>query len=405
MRKKLKLYLKFAVLAGCFVLISHIFGLAQSSDNEKKLRNNFGESLAAIKKQNETESIKPTGSADDEIIRIETTLIINDVCVFDEQGNYVNGLKREDFVIKEDDELQEIESFSSGGESIPRSIVLIIDYSGSQLPYIKTSVEAAKILVDRLSPKDRMAIVTDDVELLQDFTADKSLLRQKLESLKQSALSGKMGQSRQYGALMATLNELFNGEHLRPIIIFQTDGDELIQLKGETGNSLFPSLEPIKFGYKDILTAAEKKRAVVYTVIPGRRFIGVSENERLKRAKTELEDGLRAFAETRRAAFQPDKIKVTEDFLSQRFKERFRQQTAIAQIAKLTGGWAEFLEHPKQADEIYSKIISEMNRRYVIGYYPKNQARNGKRREVKTEVRGHPEYTIRGRKTYILPEN
>lgn len=52
--------------------------------------------------------------------------------------------------------------------NVPRTIVLIIDYSGSQLPFIKNSVAAAKVLVDKLGPKDLMAIVTDDVELLLD---------------------------------------------------------------------------------------------------------------------------------------------------------------------------------------------------------------------------------------------
>jgi hypothetical protein len=41
-------------------------------------------------------------------------------------------------------------------------------------------VEAAKILVDQLGPRDIMAVVTDDVKLLVDFTRDLALERQKL---------------------------------------------------------------------------------------------------------------------------------------------------------------------------------------------------------------------------------
>ena len=120
---------------------------------------------------------------------------------------------------------------------MPRTIVLIIDYSGSQLAYLKNSVAAAKVLVDKLGPRDRMAIVTDDVEMLIDFTGDKKKLKDELdELLDRTTLKtrgvfrrGKtlrVGRSMQYSALMATLNEAFDEEDVRPVIIFQTDGDE-----------------------------------------------------------------------------------------------------------------------------------------------------------------------------------
>jgi hypothetical protein len=51
------------------------------------------------------------------------------------------------------------------------------------LPYLDNSVKAAKLLVDKLGPKDMMAIVTDDVELIQEFTTDKKKLKEKLDKL------------------------------------------------------------------------------------------------------------------------------------------------------------------------------------------------------------------------------
>src|SRR6185295_8101916 len=131
----------------------------------------------------------------------------------------------EDFIVKEDGKPQKLDTFSLGdSKDVPRSIVLVIDYSVSQAPYIKTSIESAKLLVDKLNPKDHMAVVTDDVHLLVDFTSDKQLLKTQLEALKRSALAGNIGQSEQYDALLASVNELFNNEDARPIIIFQTDG-------------------------------------------------------------------------------------------------------------------------------------------------------------------------------------
>jgi hypothetical protein len=44
-----------------------------------------------------------------------------------------------------------------------------------------------------------------------------------------------------------------------------------------------------------------------------------------------------------------------------------------------------------------------MNQRYLIGYYPTNLEQDGKRRDVKIEVKGHPDYIVVGRKSYFAP--
>ena len=153
-------------------------------------RQKFGSSLALSPSERARRSEKRAADEDD-VVRVDTDLVVAAVLVLDGEGKIVTGLSKEDFVVKEDDGLQEVASVSLGdSKDVPRSIVLIIDYSGSQLPYIQTSIEAAKMLVDKLNPKDRMAVVTDDVNLLVDFTSDKDLLKKRLESLKESALSG-----------------------------------------------------------------------------------------------------------------------------------------------------------------------------------------------------------------------
>ena len=78
----------------------------------------------------------------------------------------------------------------------------------------------------------------------------------------------------------------------------------------------------------------------------------------------------------------------------------YREHSAQAFLAGITGGWADFLEEPEQATKVYSKILSDVNRRYVVGYYPSNKLHDGKRRTIKIEVRGHPEYIVHGRSSY-----
>lgn len=378
-------------------------------------------------------------------MRVETALVVCSVAVLDRQGNAVQGLTAADFVVTDDDKPQQVGSFSLGDNAaISRSIVLLIDYSASQLPFINTSIAAAKTLVDKLSSVDRMAIVTDDVEMLLNFTSDKHKLKNTLETLRKRATAKpniiglgpprRFGRSSQYSAFLATLKEAFDVEDQRPIVIFQTDGDEAMFLRNPIVGPFMPTNLPPdqqaetdrdaavtrqlqfanvrEFSLSDVYRAAEKSRATVYTVVPGFRLVGLSPAEQAQQTKTAAVQRQTAWAtmfggrsakrfitneEERWHNLSPERLKYEVE-------TAVKIQTALADVAPLTGGWTAFLEQPTQADEIYSRILADINRRYVIGYYPTNKVHDGKRRKVNVEVRGHPEYIVTGRKTYFGPD-
>ncbi len=426
--------------------------VAQSPPPEKPKLRDFGWSVRKLKWDPELNATVETNSAEgrarrseeDDVVRIETSLVVSDVAVLDQQGHAVQGLTPADFVVTEDGKPQQVGSFALGDNSnIPRSIVLLIDYSPSQLPFINTSIAAAKTLVDKLSPLDRMAIVTDDVELLLDFTSDKRRLKDNLELLRKRATAKpnffgfgpkrRFGLSAQYSAFMATLKEAFDAEDQRPIIIFQTDGDEAVFLRNPIIGPFIPSnlpperqaaalenadrtrktqLENMReFSLSDVYKAAEKSRATVYTVVPGFRLVGLSPDEQEKQLKAASVERRRAWSTFGgKSADQVGKIEearwrsLPPEQLKYEVETAVKIQTALAEVAPLTGGWTSFLEQPTQADEIYSRIFSDINRRYVIGYYPTNKVHDGKRRKVNVEVRGHPDYTVLGRKSYFAPE-
>ena len=161
-----------------------------------------------------------------------------------------------------------------------------------------------------------MAIITDDVELLADFTNNKQDLRKGLDSLLDRThgkggflgVGGKrprFGRSAQYSALMATLNEAFDDEDQNPIIVFQTDGDELEYLRNslivyEVPSDLPPELvrevqEQIEqrrklqrtsvteFSLDDVYRLAEKSRVTIYSIIPRMKLLDLSQDEQIKR--------------------------------------------------------------------------------------------------------------------------
>lgn len=395
--------MKKSVFFGLLIFLtinSVVFG--QSAERDRPKLKNFGWSLQP-KTEEITENDGGKSDKPDDVIRVETNLVVNDIFVSDKQGRAISGLTKEDFIVTEDNQPQKIDTFTLGGDAkIPRSIVLIMDYSGSLLPYIKNSVEAAKVLIDQLNPEDRMAIVTDDIELLTDFTRDKTLLKEKLESLKTKALSGKPGRSEQYSALYAVLNEIFDEEDVRPIIFFQTDGDEYYALKG--GRPLAPD-SPIKqrnFSFEDILAAAEKSRATIYTIMPGMKYVGLSASEQIAKAKKEYALRMQAYAVIGKALpLINENPEFRERMLRIVVNSSLNRLPYLNNLSKSTGGWTSILENPEQAGNIYAQILSLINRRYVLGYYPTNETRDGKRRDVKIEVRNHPEYTVWAHKSYF----
>jgi len=377
----------------------------QTPDQLPLYAQQFGSSLSKpIVKGKEKPSPARLPEEDPDTFRVDTDLVINDILVFDKKGRLVPGLTQKDFTVTEDATAQDIAVFSHNDARIARSIVLVIDYSFSQLPYITTSIDAAKVLVDKLNPNDRMSVVTDDVKLIVEPTSDKARLKSGLESLKTSALSGKVGRSRQYSSLMAVLNELLDKDGTRPIIIFQTDGDELGTLICGKMCSSHGMPGEIGFSYDDLLKAAERGGATIYTVFSGVSFMGISGKERLVRAQTAIDDANRA------AAFLhgqpvPDRLKGYRPYQRQLAENRLTDETAVARIADLSHGLASTLESPDQAAAIYDRILSDINSRYVLGYYPTNQARDGKRRKLKIKVRNHSEYTVWSRSSYVAPLN
>ncbi len=232
---------------------------------------------------------------------------------------------------------------------------------------------------------------------------------------------------------MATLKEAFDEEDERPIIVFQTDGDEAFYLRNSIITpSVPPNLPPellaraqeevetrkklqqdglTEFSLDDVYRTVEKSRATIYTVVPGFRLIGLTPDQQVERVKADDERQIAEWLATVRPkvreAFktreEERQRRMTIEILRYRAEENLKVQTALAEVATLSGGWTEFLETPSQAQEIYSRIFSDISTRYIVGYYPTNKERDGKRRKISFAVKDHPDYVILGRKSYYAP--
>jgi VWFA-related protein len=349
----------------------------------------------------ETTAHKAVPASDESVIRVDTDLVVAEFDVRDKKGKRVSGLGVSDFKIEEDGVEQAIEVFSYGkaSSSISRSIILIIDYSQSQLPYIETSIEAAKVLVDMLEPSDRMALVTDDIELLLNFSSDKALLKERLDSLKFRALEGKVGRSRQLTALYAAVSELFARDDKRPVVILQSDGDEFAELALWPRHRGQRSCPGTAGSFADLQDALEKAGTTVYSVIPGIRIDGAY-NTRFGKSAPDLETQVRREAKMKRTVLGNPQFHYSKRALKIWEESRLRDAAAIERISEQSGGITQYLDSPERAAEVYRRVLDEMNQRYLIGYYPSNKNRDGRKRAIRVNLRSTNGYLIVGKSSY-----
>ena len=116
-------------------------------------------------------------------IRVNVDRVNVGVIVTNRDGNFVDGLRREDFRVFDNGVEQPITDFLSVTE--PAQVLLFIE-SGPAVVFLgRDHLRAADKLLSNLSSGDRMAIASysKDPELLLDFTADKVAARFALDNL------------------------------------------------------------------------------------------------------------------------------------------------------------------------------------------------------------------------------
>jgi len=118
-----------------------------------------------------------------DVVRVNTDLVVFDAQVIDKKSKRTIGdLTRDDFAITENGVKQEVSYFSR--DELPLSIILLLDVSRSVRPIIHEIRDGALNALQRLKPKDEVAVMAfgTTYQLVQDFTKDRPLVSQKIES-------------------------------------------------------------------------------------------------------------------------------------------------------------------------------------------------------------------------------
>ncbi len=115
---------------------------------------------------------------DDDVVRVNTELVILNITVTNSAGQYVPGLRLADFKIYEDGRevsLSDISSFST--HESPFASVVLLDTSGSMEIRLSLARSAAIRFLDNLRPEDVAAVYKFDskVEQVQMFSGGRDL--------------------------------------------------------------------------------------------------------------------------------------------------------------------------------------------------------------------------------------
>ncbi len=286
-------------------------------------------------------SPSPTPAAetveDTEVVKIDTEEVSLSVRVVDRNNRPVNKLSQSDFKVYEDGVLQPITSLTTA--EVPIINALLIDNSRSLRTQLKKVIEASKIIVGTNRPNDETSVVrfisSNKIEVVQDFTPDKTLLNNALDNL---FVDG--GQTAIIDAVYRAAKMV--GEYqnsgkkedvkLRTLILV-SDGDDRVSIFQE--NQLF---ELLRNSYVQIYA------------------IGFINN--LSR--------------------QPE----AETNISRQEKAK----SFLTRLAQETGGKVYFPDSIDELPKIAAEISGELRTQYFISYAPTNDRHDGGFRKIKVVV-------------------
>src|SRR3954447_2195931 len=115
---------------------------------------------------------------DDDVVRVNTDLVILNVTVTDTSGKYVRGLRAPDFKIFEDGKEVPVTSIATFDlQETPFASVVLLDTSGSMESRLSLARSAAIRFLDGLRDEDVAAVFKFDtkIEQLQDFSSGRDL--------------------------------------------------------------------------------------------------------------------------------------------------------------------------------------------------------------------------------------
>jgi VWFA-related protein len=364
--------------------------------------------------------------------KVEVNYVEIDANVTDAQGNFVRALTKDDFQLIEDGKPQALTAFSMvdipiervdpplfSKTAIPpdvvsnrtpfegRVFVLVLDDLHTRFSRTGRTRAAARQFIERyVGANDVVAVVNTSGygRSMQDFTSNRQLalkavdaaMGNKAESSTQAALQDYYMNRDTPGATSnpnASFNELQRYTNARNSLrTLKNLADYMAGMRGRRKAVVFFSeginydvTNPIANTHatdvqreiRDLVAAATRANVNVYSVDPR----GVT---------TGMEDAIEI------GSFPTDNSIKSTDLMN----EMRLEQDSLRVVADETGGFAVLNQNDFRAG--FSRILEDNSSYYVLGYYPTNDKRDGRFRNVQVKVL-KPGLRVRARRGYVAP--
>ena len=312
-------------------------------------------------------SFLTVAAQDDEIIKVDSSIVRLNVGVVDQKGRPMTSLSRENFTVYEDGVKQNIISFEP--TVAPFSVVMILDMSGSTLGFRETIRQSAFRFVDALAPEDRVAVIEfyDKVNLRNDFTTDRKKIADSIV-----AANGR-GKTQLYKALDVALEKLAGEGKRRKAVIVLTDGVDT-----STRDNDRSFLE--KYKGAEISTAIKPETSETLN-----RILNKSDAQGVTIYPLALPTG--------------DPFKLADPTPMQ-IAMFAAARSRLEILANRTGGTLNTINRLEEMGRLYAAVAADVRALYTVEYQPTNAKRDGKWREVKIEV-NNPELISKTRPGYF----
>lgn len=305
--------------------------------------------------------------AQDDPIRVDTSIVRLNVGVVDPRGRPIINLTQGEFEVFEDGIRQQISRFEPS--SAPFSVVLMLDMSGSTLGFRPVIKQSAMRFLDALGPNDRVAVVEfyDKINLRNDFTTNRSTILNSIE------VSNGRGKTQLYKALNFALDKLARENSRRKAIIVLTDGVDTAARDKDRD-----VLE--KFNDEQVASAIDPSKSDAL-------------NEVLNRSDAQ---GVTIYP---LALPTGDPAKLADPTARQ--IAMFRAARDRLQIvADRTGGTLHAINRLEEMGKLYAEVAAQLRTLYTVEYTSSNDKRDGKWRAVRIDVRD-PALIARTRQGYF----
>jgi VWFA-related protein len=273
-------------------------------------------------------------------IKVDVPLVNVDVLVTTKDGQFIPGLKKDNFRVSEDGVQQSVTNFDIS--QAPITAVLLVEFASTNYYFMVDALNASYAFANSLKKNDWVAVISYDMKphILADFTQDKQAVYGALNQLRIPGFS----ETNLFDALYDTLDRVDQIEGRKYVILVTTGVDTFSKLN---------------------LDQITKKIKATHDVTIFPISVGFA---------------VRNYCETHSCGYTHGiGIPVGQmDYL--------QGDNEMNTFARLTGGRAYFPRFQAEMPEIFRDITGDIRNQYNLSYHPTNPKLDGTYRKLKVEV-------------------